>query len=191
MRLLVSLFCLLTTACAARAATLATEVDRMAELDRHHGFQDLDFDSHCAQVKPAGEVEKGPYGLEVFAVERAVMLAGVQHPRITAGCYKGRLSQVVIPIEGNGAIRRVRSQLVRLYGAPGLDPARPGVEVWSGERVELTLDVDEASKTAQVSFRSLLSEALWRRDMALQEKRAPMPRDPEPTVFRTREDGVY
>lgn len=189
--LLLSAACLaLITACAHRAPSVS--VDRMAELDRHHGFQDLTFNQPCAEQAqmPALRMD-GPQGMELAAIQRTARVApGVQGP-VTVGCYDDMLGRVEVGLTSRGAVRRARTELQGLYGPPTTTPAAYETQ-WRGERVEITLSVTPDGDAAVLSYRSLLIEALWRRDEGMATARPQLaPPDPHPTVFRLSDEGVY
>jgi len=177
-------------ACAHRGPSVA--VDRMAELDRHHGFQDLTFNQPCAdQAQMPALRADGPQGMELAEIRRTARVApGVQGP-VTIGCYADMLGRVEVALVGRASVRRARAELQGLYGAPTTTPAALATQ-WRGQRVEITLTVAPAGDGAVLTYRSLLTEALWRRDVAQATARPPLdPPDRQPTVFRLSADGVY
>ena len=98
---------------------------------------------------------------------------------------------VEIAVEGRGDVRRIREQLLDLYGVP-TSTQGPLAASWRGERVQVHMEVRPEGDAAVVRYRSLLSEALWRRDMAAAAPRAPRAIGPQaPQVFRLSEGGVF
>jgi hypothetical protein len=162
----------------------------MAELDRHHGFQDLAFNQPCAEQAQLPPLRAdGPQGMELSEIRRTARVAPGVHGPVTIGCYADMLGRVEVALEGRAAVRRARTALYSLYGAPNTPAAEAQ---WRGQRVEITLSVAEHGDAAVLSYRSLLTEALWRRDVAQATARPRLdPPDPQPTVFRLSDGGLY
>lgn len=193
MRLVAPLL-LLLGACAAHRGPAAPAVDRMAELDRHHGFQDLAFNVACTQIDGRSAAAEVVYGMDLYDLSRSAEAGGKESGPMKVGCYQDKLGLVRIPIEGRAAVRKVRAELSGLYGKPNTSSARKDLLVWRGERVELSFEASEDGSRGTIAYRSLLTEALWQRDLFL-ASRPPKPSQPTasapPTSFRFSEDGIY
>lgn len=184
---------LLLVGCAHRTPAQGMHVDRMAELDRMHAFQDLEFNAPCAQARETlGETTED--GLELARTHRTVAVAPGAEGALLVGCYKGLLGQTMVELDDKRSVKRARETLVNLYGAPDETTPDGLAATWTGERVVLSMQLDAEHETATVTYRSKLTEALYARDQLLADRQAnPLPsREREQVaVFRLSQGGLY
>lgn len=187
--LLASLF---LVGCAHRGPQRMVHVDRLAELDNKHGFQDLTFNTRCTLERDILD-QPGDNGLELGRTHRTVRVAPGAEGTLVIGCYKGLLGQATVELSDKRAVTRTRETLVQLYGAPDTTTKDRLSATWVGERVVLNMTLSADGATATVTYESKLAEALWRRDQLLAERRAnPLPeRSDTLSVFRPDPDGVF
>lgn len=192
LRPLLAAVALLLGACGAQRRAPVVAVDRLAELDRHHGFQDLAFNQPCAdQVTLPATSTPGEFGLDRAALSRTARVAPRVRGAVTVGCYRDMLGLVEVQLQGKADVRRVRRELLELYGTPTRTEG-PVAASWRGERVAVRMEISPEGDAAVLRYRSLLSEALWRRDVHAQAPRPPRHIGPsEPEIFVLSEGGVF
>ena len=167
-------------------------VDRLAELDTHHGFQDLTFNTRCADLRRGPDRAEGHFGFELAETPRTMTVAPGAEGTLTVGCYEGLLGYASVEIHGQKVVKRAQRSIVDTYGVPTATSVDGTQARWQGERVEVAMTLAEDGRSATVSYRSLLSEALWRRDVYLANRSEPIAEaDPEPEVFRLSENGIF
>ena len=184
---------LLLIGCAHRGPAQALHVDRMAELDRIHAFQDLKFNTPCAPEREVVGADAED-GLELARTNRRVSVAPGAEGSLMLGCYKGLLGQATVELDDKRSVKRARETLVNLYGAPDETTPDGLSATWRGDRVVLSMRLGAEQESATVTYRSRLTEALFARDQLLADRQAnPLPDRAGERVatFRLSHGGLY